>query len=839
MIYIAMIFGCVDEKPPNIYGETPEIAQGEGYFTQPEVPDVTQFALLSDLQSGDLVITEVMHSPTMSRYDSSGEWIEIYNAGNESVDLNGLELNSGNDGTVQFQNSFVLESGAYAVLATSSTGNGGVEYDGLYSSASIRHGINDDLSIEFSGLVLDSVSWSRDLSAVESGRSFSLDGDDLDATINDSDLRWYSGQNSYGEGDYGTPGSANLPMYLGTELNAGDLVLTEILHNPVQVLDVRGEWFEVKNLSGGVIQLHGLDVASSNDAGFTVSSNSWLGPNRYGLFANRAATTVNGGLPAVDVPWLASALILGQTDSLTLSNSNGVVDAVSYDRFSWGTFDGVSLSLSPVATDETDNDAARFWCAGSIVYGDGDFGTPKAANIDCANLDYDGDGLTLEDGDCDDENSAAGDPTAIEICDGADNDCDGYTDEEDSDLVYSADDIWYLDQDGDGYGASSIWDVYSCEQPIGYDPYVNEPYSSLGDDCDDTDASLLGTSVDADCDGTISSNDCDDTDPNSLTTAEDGDCDGVLTADDCNDNDAAISPNLYDLTIDGIDQNCDGIDGPDLNGDGIADVCGFGECDRTFLLGNNQIVDLALIEAGTDPDGYTLTQNYYMMTTEVTQGMYYQVMGYNSYDGIATSDSSGSYGVGDDYPAYGASLHMAQDYANEMTRLYNIYFNESRTQCYTCTGTGTSVSCTLDMGHYDCDGFIVPSVAQWDFAATQGLTPGSWTANEASDYAWFGNQGPYGTKEVAQKTANSAGIFDTFGNVYEWTDDVAFSCGLFFQVPINGTDPTCTSNSDSSWNIYVGGAYYTNLTGLDASYAATGSKGSRDSYLGFRLVLLE
>ena len=42
---------------------------------------------------------------------------------------------------------------------------------------------------------------------------------------------------------------------------------------------------------------------------------------------------------------------------------------------------------------------------------------------------------------------------------------------------------------------------------------MNEPYSSLGDDCDDTDASLLGTSVDGDCDGTISTNDCDDTDP--------------------------------------------------------------------------------------------------------------------------------------------------------------------------------------------------------------------------------------------------------------------------------------------------------------------------------------
>ena len=841
MMYIMMWLGCVQEQSKGVPTEIVEVAEGEGYFTQTELPNVTQFALLADLQIGDLVITEVMHSPTMSQYDSYGEWIEIYNAGTESVDLNGLELSSGNDGGLQFQNSFVLESGAYAVLATSSGANGGVEYDGLYSSASIRHGINDDLSIKANGMVLDAVSWSRDLTAITSGRSFSLDGDDLDATLNDSELRWYSGQTSYGDGDYGTPGEANLPMYFGDELSAGDLVLTEIMHNPTQVADVRGEWFEVKNLSGGVLQLNGLDVASSNDTGFSVTSNSWIGPNRYGLFANRAGETINGGLPDVSVTWSASTLVLGQTDSLSLNSSGSVVDTVSYDRFTWGTYNGVSLNLSPVATDETDNDTARFWCSGATVYGDGDYGTPKAANTDCVNLDYDGDGLTLEDGDCDDENSSAGDPTATEICDGIDNDCDGYTDEDDSDLVYSADDIWYLDQDGDGYGASSIWDVYSCDQPVGYDPYVNEPYSSLGDDCDDTDASLLGTSVDGDCDGTISDNDCDDSDPNSLTTAEDGDCDGVLTAEDCNDNDAAISPNLYDLTVDGIDQNCDGLDGPDLNGDGIADVCGFGsDCDLTFLLGNNQIVDLALITAGTDPDGYyTLTQNYYMMTTEVTQGMFYQVMGYQAYDGISTSDSSGSYGVGEDYPAYGVSLHMAQHYANGMTHLYNLFFSETRTQCYTCTGTGTSVSCSLDMGHYDCDGFIVPSLAQWDFAATQGLTPSAWSANEASDYAWFASQGTYGTKEVAQKTANSAGIFDTYGNVYEWVDDVASGCGLIWQVPIHGTDPTCTSNSDSNWNIMVGGAYYTHLNGLDVAYAATGRKVAREPYLGFRLVMLE
>ena len=65
------------------------------------------------------------------------------------------------------------------------------------------------------------------------------------------------------------------------------------------------------------------------------------------------------GLPDVDVAWVASTLVLGQTDSLTITSANGVVDSVSYDRFSWGTFNGVSLNLSPVATDETDNDTTH------------------------------------------------------------------------------------------------------------------------------------------------------------------------------------------------------------------------------------------------------------------------------------------------------------------------------------------------------------------------------------------------------------------------------------------------------------------------------------------------
>lgn len=52
--------------------------------------------------------------------------------------------------------------------------------------------------------------------------------------------------------------------------------------------------------------------------------------------------------------------------------------------------------------------------------------------------------------DCDDT-AATVHPDGIEVCDGLDNDCDGQTDEEGA----ANSPIWYLDDDGDGYGAES------------------------------------------------------------------------------------------------------------------------------------------------------------------------------------------------------------------------------------------------------------------------------------------------------------------------------------------------------------------------------------------------
>ncbi|MDP6947375.1 MAG: putative metal-binding motif-containing protein, partial [Myxococcota bacterium] len=74
-------------------------------------------------------------------------------------------------------------------------------------------------------------------------------------------------------------------------------------------------------------------------------------------------------------------------------------------------------------------------------------------------------GYVIDGGDCDDDNPEAY-PGRREVCDGADNDCDGLTDDEDEDMTGEG--TWYLDADGDGYGDPDAQTVEQCEQPSGY-----------------------------------------------------------------------------------------------------------------------------------------------------------------------------------------------------------------------------------------------------------------------------------------------------------------------------------------------------------------------------------
>ena len=172
-------------------------------------------------------------------------------------------------------------------------------------------------------------------------------------------------------------------------------------------------------------------------------------------------------------------------------------------------------------------------------------------------LDLDGDGVRVCDGDCDDANPAVS-PDLVEVCDGLDTDCDG---------VVPANEA---DADGDGY--------VPCGEVV--PPLSN---SKLAGDCDDADPTIspavpveLCDGVDTDCDGILPPDE------------SDADADGFRPCEgDCDDGASGVHPGATEV-CDNVDQDCDGeVDeglDVDADGDGFlhADSCADGDdCDDT------------------------------------------------------------------------------------------------------------------------------------------------------------------------------------------------------------------------------------------------------------------
>ena len=176
--------------------------------------------------------------------------------------------------------------------------------------------------------------------------------------------------------------------------------------------------------------------------------------------------------------------------------------------------------------------------------------------------------------DCDD-GAATSSPSATEVCDRVDNDCDGDVDE-------GLTATYYADPDGDGYGVAGV-SVEACSAGTGFAP--------LAGDCDEADPAIHPGATEV-CDG--SDNDCDgDTDDADasldLSSATpwyadlDGDGFGDSTSftrtcvqpsatvpddTDCDDDAVDVNPDATEVWYDGVDADCDATSDYDADGDG-------------------------------------------------------------------------------------------------------------------------------------------------------------------------------------------------------------------------------------------------------------------------------
>ena len=191
----------------------------------------------------------------------------------------------------------------------------------------------------------------------------------------------------------------------------------------------------------------------------------------------------------------------------------------------------------------------------------------------------------------------------------------------------------------------------------------------------------------------------------------------------------------------------------------------------------------------------TLTNDYYIGKTEVTQALWKAVMGNNP-----------SYFKGDNLPVENVSWDDCQKFISKLNSL-----------------TGQN--------------FRLPTEAEWEFAARGGNNSNHYQysgSNELGDVAWYDDNSGDKTHVVATKQPNELELYDMSGNVREWCSDWY---GHYSSSSL--TNPT--GPNSGSLRVLRGGGWDGYARCCRSSYRGYDTPGGApfsDGHLGLRLVLV-
>jgi len=146
---------------------------------------------------------------------------------------------------------------------------------------------------------------------------------------------------------------------------------------------------------------------------------------------------------------------------------------------------------------------------------------------------------------------------------------------------------------------------------------------------------------------------------------------------------------------------------------------------------------------------------------------------------------------------------------------------------------------------WDCDysanGYRLPTEAEWEYACRAGADgPYDFgTTDKLRQFAWFAENATERTHPVGQKKPNRWGIFDLYGNVSEWCEDV-YSPTYYRESP--ATDPTGPPNPGKDVKrVMRGGSWKTSADSSRSTFRQGQRTGDTDAcfftdYCGFRCV---
>ena len=229
-----------------------------------------------------------------------------------------------------------------------------------------------------------------------------------------------------------------------------------------------------------------------------------------------------------------------------------------------------------------------------------------------------------------------------------------------------------------------------------------------------------------------------------------------------------------------------------------------------------------------------LSRGFWMLQTEVTQGQFRALQGYNP---------SRFRSCGDSCPVEKVNWYEALAYANALSK------KGGKEECYSCSGSGKGVKCSVrskykGKRYYSCPGYRLPTEAEWEYAYRAETTTAFYTGrcistDEANYNGKFPQpgcpKGKYRKKTVAVKSfgANSWGLYDMAGNVWEW-------CWDWYGKYRGNSVVDPVGPSTGSYRVIRGGSWYFVARLARAAFrfwiAPAGRYGRRFISLGFRLV---
>ena len=184
----------------------------------------------------------------------------------------------------------------------------------------------------------------------------------------------------------------------------------------------------------------------------------------------------------------------------------------------------------------------------------------------------------------------------------------------------------------------------------------------------------------------------------------------------------------------------------------------------TFTMGSSNTLDWN----ASPPHQVNISKGFWMGKYEVTQEQYQAVTGVNpSY--FSSSPVSGE--TQSRRPVDTVTWYDAVEFCNKLSE------QEGLTKAYTITNrnpaTGYPITDATVTINWETNGYRLPTEAEWEYACRAGTTTAYNTGETISDNTgWYTNNSNSRTHEVGKKPANTWGLYDMHGSVWEWCWDL-------------------------------------------------------------------